>query len=231
MSLPMLRRRRLRRARLRKQAIDRWERTGRVEDRREAGRHGRAMRYLKKLIERRTIPQPVSAQGLAFIAEFEGFYPAPYNDPAGYATVGYGHLIGYRPVQAKDHAAIWVWGQKEPGRLTRQEARRLLRSKIAQNYQPAVTRLFEKDGPLYGKWTQHRFDALVSFAFNLGPGAVTPGTKGFETIGRAIRAGDLRAIGDAMLLYDKAGGKALPGLTRRRTAERRLFLTGNYRTD
>ena len=62
--------------------------------------------------------------------------------------------------------------------------------------------------------TQNEFDALVSFTFNLGTGNLKKLTKGRNKT----------EIADAMLLYNKAGGKELAGLTRRRKAERSLFL-------
>lgn len=176
------------------------------------------------------VSKDVSARGLKFISDWEGFYAKPYNDPAGYATVGYGYLLGYRPVLPADNNAVWVKGQAVRGQLTKQEARRLLASELKYKYEPSVRRLFAPGGPLYGKYTQNRYDALVSFVYNLGPSSLS-GITGFETIGKAIKEGNIQKIGDAMLLYDKAGGKALPGLTRRRKAERRLLLSSNYRTD
>lgn len=176
------------------------------------------------------VSKNVSARGLKFISDWEGFYSEPYNDPAGFATVGYGYLLGYRPVLPADRNGLWVKGQNVRGKLTKQEARRLLASELKSKYEPSVRRLFAPGGPLYGKYTQNRYDALVSFVYNLGPASLS-GITGFETIGKAIKDGDINKIGDAMLLYDKAGGKALPGLTRRRKAERRLLLSSNYRTD
>jgi len=175
-------------------------------------------------------PKDISPKGVKFISDWEGFLPKPYNDPVGYATVGFGYLLGYRPVLPADKKAIWVKGQKIPGQLTKKEGRDLLASQLKKIYEPTVKKLFSKGGPLYGKFTQNRYDALVSFAYNLGPASLT-GIPGFETMGRAIKSGDIQAIGDAMLLYDKAGGQALLGLTRRRKAERRVFLDGNYSID
>lgn len=208
-----------------------WRRTGKVGHGRAARRHSRAVRYLRHLLRRARTISDVSDQGVAFIASFEGFYATPYNDPAGFATVGYGYLLGYRPVTEADHRSRWVFRQANAGRLTKTEARRLLADSLRRNYEPQVRRLFEPGGPFFGRFEQTFYDALVSAAYNLGPGVVTPGTPGFETIGRAIAAGDRKAVAEALLLYDKAGGVALPGLTRRRRAERRLILTGNYSTE
>ncbi len=227
--LKTARRKKLRRARGWGRQNDLWEQTGKVGHLRKRNEHGRALRFLTGVIERRSQIRGISPHGLAFIAEFEGFFPEPYNDPVGYATVGCGRLIGYRPVQASDRQGVWVQGQQAPGRLTKVEARRLLRQKIEANYEPAVRALFEPGGYLEGMWTQGRHDSLVSFAFNLGPNSVK-GVPGFETMGRAIRSRDIQAIGDAFLLYDGSAAGRLPGLTRRRQAERRMFLHGDYST-
>ena len=202
-------------------------RTGKRGHARLKGVHGRAMRKLKAFIRNLIRVRPISGSGLDFISRHEGFMPRPYPDPVGFATVGTGYLIRRGPVRKSDHRAIWVTGQKTPGRLTPAEGRRLLRQDIKHDFEPVVRALFEKGGSLYGKFRQHRFDALASFAYNLGSGSLQ-GVIGFETMGRALESGDIRSIGDAMLLYDKGGGVSLPGLTRRRREERRLFLRGKY---
>jgi len=203
-----------------------YEKTGRRGHKKAARVHQRAVKKLRTLLDRLTTVQPVSNNGIRFIAEFEGFYSKPYNDPVGFATVGYGHLIRYGPVKASDHTSVWLKGQRTPGRLTEAEARKLLKERVAADYSPPVRALFT-DGPLKGKFHQGALDALVSFAFNLGPASVQ-GVPGFETIGRAIESGSLAQIAQALPLYDKAGGQALAGLTRRRKAEAHLLLTGMY---
>lgn len=143
----------------------------------------------------------VSEAGIALIKEFEGFPNGgrPYRDPIGVWTIGYGHIEGV-------HAGS--------PRITQAQADRLLRDDLNKKYAPAVVRS--------GKWTQNEGDALTSFVYNLGTGAL--GGPGFETMGRALKTKNRSAIGDAMLRYDHAGGGVLPGLTRRRKAERALFL-------
>jgi GH24 family phage-related lysozyme (muramidase) len=66
------------------------------------------------------------------------------------------------------------------------------------------------------KLTQNQFDALVSFTFNCGQG----------NLQKLIKGRTLSQIADALLLYNKAGGKVLAGLTKRRKEERTLFLKG-----
>lgn len=211
--------------------LRRFRRTGKDGYKQQAARLGWKMRQIRQKIMQITQMRRTSPAGAGFIASFEGFFDRPYNDPVGYATVGYGHLLGMRPVIDSDNSAIWVEGQHTSGRLTEKEGKRLLMKTLKDRFEPAVSALFAKGGPLEGKFTRGRFESLVSFSFNLGSGAVIPGTPGFETIGRAIAAGDTEAIADSMLLYDKAGGSALPGLTRRRRSEARLFRTGSYATN
>jgi lysozyme len=71
---------------------------------------------------------------------------------------------------------------------------------------------------------QTRFDALVSLAYNCGPGVLAPTT----TIGRAVRTRTRKGVAAAFLLYDHADGKVLPGLRTRRGAEAKLWSKGLY---
>ena len=74
---------------------------------------------------------------------------------------------------------------------------------------------------------QARFDALVSFGYNLGPGYfLDKRTAIGAALARRIRRGP--AVAAAILLYDHAGGKVLPGLKRRREAEAELWTTEPY---
>jgi len=142
----------------------------------------------------------VGVAGVTLIKEFEGFPHGgrPYQDMVGVWTIGYGHTEG---VSAHSPA------------LTEPEARELLREDLDRNYGPAV----EATGVALA---QHQFDALVSFVYNCGPAAVSAKM----TVGRALRAKEWQAAGDALLLWNKAGGRPVAGLTRRRRAERALFL-------
>lgn len=190
----------------------------------------KAVKKLLKLIEReKNKHRTISKAGANFIASFEGYSSTPTDKLDGYSTVGIGHLIAHRPVNAADRVGVWVKGQQAKGYLTRAEAIRLLQHDLEKTYVPAVQALFIKGGPLHGHFTQPRFDSLVSFVYNLGIASVG-GVTGFETIGRAIRSADIKAIADAFLLYDNGPNGPLPGLTRRRRCERRLFLSGNYST-
>jgi lysozyme len=146
----------------------------------------------------------ISKKGVVFIAGFEGFRSHPYNDSAGYATVGYGHLIRYGPIRPNDKP------------ISKRKALKLLKKDIRKST-TAVRKLNLK-------LTQAEFDALVSFAFNLGFGYFNGG----HDMAKAIRSKKRCQIGNAFLEYDWAGHHRAPGLTRRRRRERRLFLSGRY---
>jgi lysozyme len=151
------------------------------------------------------VPSKLSSKGARLIADFEGFRPNWYRDAVGVRTIGYGHT-GALP--AGFHAP-----------LTRAEGLRLLQhdaasaSKAVASIRPRILR-------------QSRFDAIVSFVFNLGPGAIGSGS----TMGQALRkrVGRAGAVSRSFTLYDHAGGKVLQGLLNRRLREKRLWDTGSY---
>lgn len=135
-----------------------------------------------------------SQNGIDLIKQFEGCRLAAYRCPAGVWTIGYGHTAGV----------------KEGQKITQAQADAFLREDLTK---------FEKHVDAYNeyKWTQNEFDALVSFAYNIGniDQLTAKGTRTRE------------AIANAILLYnkDKTSGKVLDGLARRRQAERDLFLS------
>lgn len=101
-----------------------------------------------------------------------------------------------------------------PGMSIKEEtAERLLRTGLV-GYESDVSKLVKV------KLTQGQFDALVSFAYNLG-------ARGLSTSAllQKLNAGDYAGAADELPRWNKAGGKVLPGLTRRREAERALFLS------
>lgn len=192
-------------------------------------RDRRAVKKLRGLIKReKAKTMRLSDAGAKFITSFEGYSPVPTDKVDGFSTVGFGHLIAHRPVNSADLRAKWVPGQRRGGYLYEPEALELFKRDVSKTYVPAVAALF-KDGTL--DFDQHLFDALVSAAFNLGIGAVRPGTAGFETLGRAISAGSPKAIAAALPLYVNGPNGPLPGLVRRRRAEARLIRTGSYSTE
>ena len=135
----------------------------------------------------------ISENGLNLIKEFEGCRLEAYKDPAGVPTIGYGHTSGVQ------------MGQK----ITLEQAEEYLREDIER---------FENHVMRYNgtyRWNQNQFDALVSFAFNLGSinQLTANGTRSIAEISAKIPE------------YCHAGGKKLSGLVRRRAAEKELFDT------
>lgn len=137
----------------------------------------------------------VTEAGLDLIKRFEGFSPKIYICPAGYPTIGYGHVV---LAHEQDQFATSI---------TQAEATELLRKdvRIAER---AVLRLISV--PL----TDGQFDALVSFTFNLGAGALQR-----STLRRKVIRGEHESVPAELMKWVWAAGKRLPGLVRRRQAE------------
>lgn len=130
--------------------------------------------------------------GLNLIKQFEGCRLTAYKCPAGVLTIGYGHTSGVKAGQT----------------ITQAQADKMLVEDV-ERFERNVNKYYDKY-----RWNQNEFDALVSFAFNLGSidQLTAGGTRSREVIAQK------------MLQYNKAAGKVLAGLTRRRQAEKELFL-------
>lgn len=143
-----------------------------------------------------------SDKGIALIKQFEGCKLTAYQDSVGIWTIGYGWT---QPVDGKPIRA---------GMTIKQEtAERLLKTGLV-SYESDVSRLVKVG------LTQGQFDALVSFTYNLGVRSLST-----SALLRKLNAGDYAGAADEFLRWNKAGGKVLNGLTRRREAERALFLS------
>ena len=143
-----------------------------------------------------------SDKGIAMIKQFEGCKLTAYQDSVGVWTIGYGWT---KPVDGKPIRA---------GMTIKQEtAERLLKTGLV-SYESDVSRLVKVG------LTQGQFDALVSFTYNLGARSLST-----STLLRKLNAGDYAGAANEFLRWNKAGGKVLNGLTRRREAERALFLS------
>ncbi|MEZ1330275.1 lysozyme [Enterobacter asburiae] len=143
-----------------------------------------------------------SDKGIALIKQFEGCKLTAYQDSVGVWTIGYGWT---QPVDGKPVRA---------GMTIKQEtAERLLKTGLV-SYESDVSRLVKVG------LTQGQFDALVSFTYNLGARSLST-----STLLRKLNAGDYAGAADEFLRWNKAGGKVLNGLSRRREAERALFLS------
>lgn len=143
-----------------------------------------------------------SQNGIGLIKQFEGLELDAYRDIAGIWTIGYGH----------------TGPEVEPGmRISERDAEELLKGDLRPR-EDAVERQVRV--PL----NQNEFDALISFVYNVGAGAF-----GKSTARRRLNGGDRVGAAEALTWFNKAtiGGvlREVTGLTRRRAAERALFLS------
>lgn len=146
----------------------------------------------------------VSPEGILLIKRFEGFSATPYLCPAGYWTIGYGHLLKNIPSPAGGEGLGWG---NNTVTITEPQAEALLFQDIRRT-ESTVSRLI----PV--ALTQGQFDALVSFTYNLGAGALQRSTLR-QKVHRAEHE-------NAVLEFPKwvyAGGRKLPGLVKRRAQE------------
>lgn len=143
----------------------------------------------------------ISEKGLKLIKEFEGCKLSAYQDSVGVWTIGYGTTNADKAITgttickglriSQDTADVWLW------------------KSVNNKYGPKVDKYSKYE------WNQNEFDALTSFAYNIGSidQLTATGSRTKEQIAKKI------------LEYNKAGGKVLAGLTRRRQAEHNLFIT------
>jgi lysozyme len=155
----------------------------------------------------------VSRLGIRFVAGWEGFRSCPYQDSVGVWTIGYGTTSADRPV-----------GSDAPC-ISERTARKYLRENLNKKYVPAVPRRDELK--------RRELDALASFAYNLGPGAVSD--TSFSTLARRLKSSEGDTYEGRKRIYDqemprwvKAGGITLEGLVKRRRAEVALATKGKY---
>lgn len=159
-------------------------------------------------VEKR-VPSGLSDAGARFIARFEGFRSKPYDDPAGHCTIGYGHLVHRGRCTGSEPAELRAG-------ITEQRALRMLHADAAVAAEAVRTSV---NVPL----DQQQFDALLSFTFNLGAGNLRS-----STLLRKLNAGDYGSVPAELSRWNKAGGKVLRGLVKRREAEGALFRDGTY---
>lgn len=148
---------------------------------------------------------------VSFCAQFEGFHKrtvldgvelaVPYICPAGYWTIGYGHLC-----------------TKDTQPITRAQAEEILCQDLAASVAASL-----RICPILAEESEHRLAAVASFVFNLGAGRLQS-----STLRRRINQGAWQEAGDEFLRWVNGGGRKLAGLVIRRAAERRLFLEGVY---
>ncbi len=146
----------------------------------------------------------ISQKGLDLIKKFEGFSAKPYLCPAGVPTIGYGatYYTNGTKVTMSDEPISEEWAEQ-------------LLSHIVHTYEKGVTSL------VIPKITQNQFDALVSFAYNVG---VTNFRK--STLLRLINKDPNNPeIANQFMRWVRGGGKVINGLIKRRQIESKLYFT------
>lgn len=145
-----------------------------------------------------------SNNAVKLIAQFEGFESKPYICSGGVVTIGYGTTIYPSGVKVNMNDSA----------ITKQQAEEYLLNDI-NNFSNSVDLLVRSN------INQNQFDSLVSFAYNLGLGNLKS-----STLLKKVNANpNDKTIANEFLRWNKAGGKVLEGLTRRRKAEAELYFT------
>jgi len=147
----------------------------------------------------------ISENGLDFIKRKEGFRSGAYQDSVGVWTIGYGTTAAALGRQISPNETI-----------TLEKATELLKHHISSSYETAVNKYVRNN------ITQGEFDALVSFVYNLGSGSFKS-----STLLKKLNSGDHEGAASEFLRWDKAGGKVLAGLTKRREEEKNMFLANS----
>lgn len=145
--------------------------------------------------------QHINEAGLAIIRQFEGFRAMPYDDVAKHPTVGFGHKM-----LDSDTFAIPI---------TEEFGEELLQKDVLEAEA-------EVNKYIRTLLNTNQFSALVSLIYNCGRLPL------LGTIGRLLNqpvSPDYKNAAEAFLLWEHAGGKVIQGLSRRRQAEKELFLT------
>ncbi|MHC1838155.1 lysozyme [Klebsiella pneumoniae] len=142
----------------------------------------------------------LSQRGIDLIKQFEGYSSKAYPDPAtGGApwTIGYGTTKGVKPGMV----------------ITAQQAEKMLRDDVAK-FESGVSSL------ITAPTTQGQFDAMVSLAYNIGLG-----NFGKSTLLKKHNARCYTCAADQFRVWNRANGKVMNGLTKRRAAERQVYMS------
>lgn len=144
---------------------------------------------------------------LELIKEFEGWRALAYPDPATGGepwTIGYGHTSAAGDPKVK------------PGMIISKEEGLIILAHDLEKYEAHVRRMVKVPT------TANQHGALTSLCYNVGPGNL-----GKSTLLKKLNAGDYAGAADQFRVWNKAAGKTMAGLTRRRLAETKLFLTAD----
>jgi len=155
----------------------------------------------------------ISARGIQLIKHWEGVRYRPYICSARLHTIGVGHVLypdqGRLPLDQRDTYPLKAEDNRT---FSMGEVDGILSADLIR-FEAGIAKLF----PMV--LAQGQFDALVSFAFNLGLGGVQR-----STLRQKVLRGEVEAA-DEFLKFTRGGGKILPGLVKRRQDERALFLS------
>ncbi|MEO1445446.1 MAG: lysozyme [Cyanobacteria bacterium J06635_11] len=147
-------------------------------------------------------PKRTNANGLLLIKSFEGLRLKAYRDAVGIWTIGYGTTRGVRPGM----------------QISKEKAEEFLQADLTR-FEKAINDAVKV--PI----NDNQFSALVSFTYNVGSGAFRS-----STLLRLLnQRHDLRSTANQFPRWNRAGGRVLSGLTRRRNAEKGLFLGEDFR--
>jgi len=149
----------------------------------------------------------VSDAGIDFIKSWEGFYPEPYIDCVGVLTLGYG-----------------MTGDEINGltSVTEAQASEMLKNLVNTKYADVIKSDLDDKGVTL---LQNEFDALASFAYNCGTGALLGSTL-YKNVVAGVR--DASIITANFQAWSNGGGQRIEGLYRRRTKEAAMFLSADY---
>jgi lysozyme len=136
----------------------------------------------------------------------------PYLDPVNIWTIGWGHALRYGGRFLKGEADRAQMHALYPDGITLDQAETLLHADLLETGRDVLTMLAVQVN-------DNEFGALTSFAFNLGTGNLRS-----STLLKKLNANDRAGAADQFLRWVRADGKVLPGLVKRRAAERALFL-------
>jgi lysozyme len=150
----------------------------------------------------------MTKQGLDLIKQWEGFRAKAYRCPAGVWTIGYGHTSMAGKPDVKPGMAI-----------SKAEGERILMNDL-RVYEAGVRSAIKVN------LTSNQYSACVSLCYNIGVGAFRR-----SSVARFCNRSQWKNAADAFALWNKAGGKVLPGLVRRRAAEASLFLKSSNARD
>ena len=143
----------------------------------------------------------ISPRGLELIKDFEGFSSTSYLDVVNIPTIGYGNTFYENGTKVK-------LGDQ----ISKTDALKLLEVVANRDF---ADKIFPS---IKVKVSQSQFDAMVSLAYNIGVGAFLK-----STLLKKVNAGDFAGAGEEFLRWNKANGKVVLGLTRRREREKQLF--------